>query len=70
MKQEDGCQWYHSIGRFKLFSRKFSNKFGWPHPVSETYEKIWETCMPRGEFKHRYWFFTDAPNIGRNVSVI
>ena len=26
--------------------------------------------MPRGEFKHRYWFFTDAPNIGRNVSVI
>ncbi len=38
--------------------------------VSETYEKIWETCMPRGEFKHRYWFFTDASNIGRNVSVI
>ncbi len=26
--------------------------------------------MPRGEFKHRYWFFTDAPNIGRNVCVI
>ncbi len=20
------------------------------------YEKIRETCMPRGEFKHRYWF--------------
>ncbi len=36
---------------------------------SEAYEKIWETCMPR-EFKHRYWFFADAPNIGKNGSVI
>ncbi len=26
--------------------------------------------MPRGEFKHRYWFFADAPNIGRNFCVI
>jgi hypothetical protein len=26
--------------------------------------------MPRGEFKHRYWFFADAPNIARNSSVI
>ncbi len=26
--------------------------------------------MPRGEFKHRYLFFVDAPIIGRNVSVI
>jgi hypothetical protein len=26
--------------------------------------------MPRGEFKHRYWFFAAALNIGRNVSVI
>ncbi len=26
--------------------------------------------MPRGEFKHRYWFFADALNIGRNVNVI
>jgi len=24
--------------------------------------------MPRGEFKHRYWFFADAPNIARNCS--
>jgi hypothetical protein len=23
--------------------------------VSEFYEKIRETCMPRGKFKHRYW---------------
>jgi hypothetical protein len=23
--------------------------------ASELYEKIRETCMPRGEFKHRYW---------------
>jgi hypothetical protein len=38
--------------------------------MSEAHEKIWETCMPRGEFKHRPWFFADAPNIGRNVSVI
>jgi hypothetical protein len=22
--------------------------------------------MPRGEFKHRYWFFADAPNIAGN----
>ncbi len=32
--------------------------------------KIWETCMPRGEFKHRYWFFADTPNIARNCRVI
>jgi hypothetical protein len=38
--------------------------------MSEAYEKISETCLPRGEFKHRYWFFVDAPNIGRNCSVI
>jgi hypothetical protein len=26
--------------------------------------------MPRGEFKHRYWFIADTPNIGRNFCVI
>ncbi len=26
--------------------------------------------MPRGELKHRYWFFADTPNIGRNFCVI
>jgi hypothetical protein len=26
--------------------------------------------MPRGEFKHRYWFFAETPNIGRNCRVI
>ncbi len=26
--------------------------------------------MPRGKFKHRYWFFTDTPNIARNCRVI
>jgi hypothetical protein len=25
--------------------------------------------MPRGEFKHRYWFFADAPNIASNCSL-
>jgi hypothetical protein len=34
--------------------------------VSEAYEKIRETCRPRGEFKHRYWFFADTPNIAGN----
>jgi hypothetical protein len=40
--------------------------------VSEFYEKIRETCMPRGEFKHRYryWFFGDTPNVAWFVSVI
>ena len=38
--------------------------------ASELYEKIRQTCMPRGEFKHRYWFFTDTPNVAWNVSVI
>ncbi len=38
--------------------------------VSESYEKIGKICMPRGEFKHRYWFFADAPNIGSDVCVI
>ncbi len=27
--------------------------------VSEVCE-IQETCMPRGQFKHRYWFFADT----------
>ncbi len=26
--------------------------------------------MPRGEFKHRYWFFADTPNVAWFVSVI
>ncbi len=26
--------------------------------------------MLRGEFKHRYWFIADTPNIGRNFCVI
>jgi hypothetical protein len=26
--------------------------------------------MPRGEFKHRYWFFADTPNIAGNFCVI
>jgi hypothetical protein len=26
--------------------------------------------MPRGEFKHRYWFFADTPNIARICRVI
>jgi hypothetical protein len=26
-------------------------------------KKIRETCMSRGEFKYRYWFFADTPNI-------
>jgi len=31
--------------------------------MSEAYETISETCLPRGEFKHRYWFFADTPNV-------
>jgi hypothetical protein len=38
--------------------------------VSAFYEKIRETCMPHGEFKHRYLFFADTPNIAGNFSVI
>jgi hypothetical protein len=38
--------------------------------VSDFYEKIRETYMPRGEFKHRYWFIADTPNIGKNFCVI
>ncbi len=26
--------------------------------------------MPRGAFKHRYWFFADTPNVAWFVSVI
>jgi hypothetical protein len=33
-------------------------------------KKIRETCMPRGEFKYRYWFFADTPNVAWIVSVI
>jgi hypothetical protein len=38
--------------------------------VSDLSKKIRETCMPRGEFKHRYWFFADTPNIASNCRVI
>jgi hypothetical protein len=31
---------------------------------------VHETCMPRGEFKHRYWFFADTPNVAWFVSII
>ena len=33
-------------------------------------KKIRETCMPRGEFKYRYWFFADTPNIAWIISAI
>ncbi len=33
-------------------------------------KKIRETCMPRGEFKYRYWFFADTPNVAWIISVI
>ncbi len=38
--------------------------------VSELCEKSREACRPRGEFKHRYWFFADTPNIVRIFCVI
>ncbi len=38
--------------------------------MSEVSEKIRETGKPRGQFKHRYWYFADTPNIGRSYSVI
>ncbi len=40
------------------------------HIVSEVYEKIRETGMPRGEFKHRYWFLADTLNIAKIGRVI
>ncbi len=33
-------------------------------------KKIRETYKPRGEFKHRQWFFADTPNIAWIVSII
>ncbi len=38
--------------------------------MSELNEKIRETWRPHGEFKHRYWFLADTPNIDRNFCVI
>ncbi len=38
--------------------------------ASELCEKIRETCRPRGEFKNRYWFCADTPNIARICCVI
>ncbi len=38
--------------------------------ASELSEKICETCIPRGEFKHRFWFFADTPNIARNGRIL
>jgi hypothetical protein len=36
----------------------FTNNNG---KAPETYEKIQETSMPRGQFKHRYSYFADTP---------
>jgi hypothetical protein len=67
--------------RLKLFWRKFScsrtlflsfeNNNFFPNSgiASELYGKIRETCLPRGEFKHRHWVFADTPNIARNCRV-
>ncbi len=33
-------------------------------------KKIRETCMPRGKFKRRYWFFAATPNTAGNCSII
>ncbi len=35
--------------------------------MSEVYEKILETCKPRGQFKQCYWYFADT--IGRNEKI-
>ncbi len=35
--------------------------------LSETAKPLF---LPRGQFKHRYWFFADTPNIGRNYCAI
>jgi hypothetical protein len=41
-----------------------------PTVVSEVYENIRETCKPFAQFKHRYSFLADIPNIAVNYRVI
>ncbi len=38
--------------------------------VSECMKKIWESFMPHAQFKQRYKFFADTPNIAGNCRVI
>jgi hypothetical protein len=33
-------------------------------------KKIWESSMPHAQFKQRYKFFADTPNIAGNCRVI
>jgi hypothetical protein len=73
MRKEAGCQWYHSIGLPLSYSRVSvanNNYFQIAVLRRSFMKKIRETCMPRGEFKYRYGFFADTPNIAWIVSVI
>jgi hypothetical protein len=55
----------HPVRDLKLLSEPcFCHQQLFPNSgiASELYVKIRETCMPRGEFKRRYWFFDDGGN--------
>ncbi len=66
--QAPSCERPRTDQRTLFLSFESNNCF--PITVSDAYEKIWETCMPRGKFKHRYWFFAETPNVAWIVSVI
>ncbi len=65
--QAPSCKRPETTQRSLFLSFEINNCF----PItSEAYEKIRENYMPRGQFKHRYWFFADTPNIAGNCCVI
>jgi hypothetical protein len=68
--QSSSCERLKTAQRimFLLFSN--NNCYPINAIVSEEYKKIRETYKPRGEFKHRYWFFADTPNVAWIVSVV
>ncbi len=67
--QAPSCEKPKTTQQTLFLSFEINNCFPITYSVGGLW-KILETCMPRGKFKHRYWYFADTPNIGRSNSVI
>ncbi len=68
--QAPSCKRPKTTQRTPFLSFEINNWFPITLLCRRLIKKIQVTCMPRGEFKHRYWFFADTPNVAWTVSVI
>ena len=68
--QAPSCKRPKTTQRTLFLSFEIKNWFPITVLCRRLIKKIQETCMPRGEFKHRYWFFADTANVAWIVSII